>query len=101
MRTFPLLLLAVSACSTPSPGYLGTVRQDIVVEGMRFAVYSRATEAQVIRLDHLRRADRGSVAARMMRAAEQATGCRAIANSVTPQGGPHSAVALVDLRCDG
>lgn len=98
--TAPLvLMLALSGCTTPSPGFLVAARQDVTVDGMRFAVYPRGTEAQVIRLDRLRRADRGRMPNLMMRAAAQATGCRPIDNSLTPQGGPHSAVALVDLRC--
>ena len=98
--TAPLaLMLALSGCTTPSPGFLAAARQDVTVDGMRFAVYPRGTEAQVIRLDRLRRADRVRMSDLMMRAAAQATGCRPIDNSLTPQGGPHSAVALVDLRC--
>ena len=57
--TAPLaLMLALSGCATPSPGFLAAARQDVTVDGMRFAVYPRGTEAQVIRLDRLRRADR-------------------------------------------
>ncbi|WP_405401456.1 hypothetical protein [Paracoccus sp. Ld10] len=98
--TAPLvLMLALSGCTTPSPGFLAAARQDVTVQGMRFAVYPRGTEAQVIRLDRLHRADRGRVPDMMMTAAAQATGCRPIPNSLTPQGGPNSAVVMVDLRC--
>ena len=100
MQLAPLLMiLALMGCASPSPGFLGAARQDVTVEGMRFAVYARATEAQVIRLDRLRRADRGLVAPRMRRAAEMATGCRAIPDSLAPVGGNDSAVGRVDLRC--
>ncbi|MCZ2500986.1 hypothetical protein GN316_30850, partial [Xylophilus sp. Kf1] len=50
----------------------------------------------MIRLDRLRRADRVRMPDLMMRAAAHATGCRPVDNSLTPQGGPHSALALVD-----
>lgn len=98
MRLLPLILL-LTACASPSPGYLGGQRHDVQVDEVRFAVYPRATEAQVIRLSYLRRADRPGMTARMMQAAERATGCTAVADSLKPQGGPNSAVALVDLRC--
>ncbi|QBX34884.1 hypothetical protein E4191_09305 [Paracoccus liaowanqingii] len=94
-----LMILVLMGCASPSPGFLGAARQDVTVEGMRFAVYARATEAQVIRLDRMRRPDRGHVAPRMLRAAEQATGCRAIPDSLIPVGGTDSAVGKVGLRC--
>lgn len=94
-----LLILLVLGCTSPAPGFLGAPRRDVTVDGMRFAVYPRLTEAQVIRLDPAGRADSGLMAGRMIRAAEQATGCQGIAHSLAPQGGRHSAVAVLDLRC--
>lgn len=94
----PLVLMA-AACTSPSAGYLGAPRQDVTVGGMRFAVYAQGADAQVIRLDRLRRADRALMPARMADAARIATGCTPIANSVVPVGGPYSAVANVGLRC--
>lgn len=94
-----LLILVLMGCSTPAPGFLSAPRQDVTVDGMRFAVFARGTEAQVIRLDRARRADRALIAGRMMRAVEQATGCTPITGSLAPQGGRGSAVALLDLRC--
>ncbi|MFN4061868.1 MAG: hypothetical protein ACK4IA_14085 [Paracoccus hibiscisoli] len=93
------LIATLTGCATPSPGYLGTPRQDVAVDGMRFAVHVRATDAQVIRLDYVTRAGHGAVADRMMRAAQQASGCVPIPNSLRPLGGAGSAVAVVMLRC--
>lgn len=93
------LIAALAGCATPSPGYLGTPRHDVVIDGMRFAVHRRASEAQVIRLDRAARADRAAIPDRMMRAAQQGSGCQAVPNSLRLQGGAGSAVALVALRC--
>lgn len=96
----PLALIATLAgCATPSPGYLAGPRHEVTVDGMRFAVHLRASEAQVIRLDHARRADRMAVPDRMVRAAQLASGCQPVPNGLRLRGGAGSAVAVVPLRC--
>ncbi|MFC0199425.1 hypothetical protein [Paracoccus rhizosphaerae] len=94
-----LALALTSACATPSPGFLSVPRQDVVVGGTRFAVFRRGNEAEVIRLDTLPRAELAAIPDRMVRAAEQATGCTPIAHSFRAVGGSNSAVARVNLRC--
>lgn len=94
------LLLVLSGCASPSPGFLGAARHDVSVDGQRFVVHLRDTDAQVIRMDRLTAANRPGMAARMGRAAETASGCAVVPGSLMPQGGAQSAVARVDLRCD-
>lgn len=78
---------------------LGAVRQDIEVEGMRFAVHRQDLEAQVIRRDVAWGIRPEVIARRMVLAAETTSGCQVIPFSLNHQGGPGSAVARVDLRC--
>lgn len=99
-RAAPLaLILALAGCATPQPGWLGLPRHDVTAGGIRMAVYLRGDEAQVIRLDRARRADRSRVRAAMLEAASRASGCTAVPGSLRPQGGTDSAVALVALDC--
>lgn len=94
-----VLVALVPACASPSPDFLGAPRQDAEIDGTRFAIYRRGNEAQVIRLDHLARAERAAMPERMVRAVASATGCTAVARSWRPVGGRDSAVARVNLHC--
>jgi len=84
MRTLVLTLL-LAACASPGAGFRNAARTDLTLEGMRFSVFRSGDEVQVIRLGWLPRAERGRVPALMMRAAEQATGCRAVPGSLRHQ----------------
>ena len=74
LRLLPLFLLA--ACASPAPQFFGAVRHDLTLDGIRFAVFHKDDRAEVVRLGYLTRAERAPVQALMVRAAEQATGCR-------------------------
>lgn len=99
MRLIPTLFLALAGCASPSVDFMGAERRDVTVDGMRFAVFRRDTEAQIIRLDGVSRAKRGDLPLQMDQAAEDATGCDVIPASMTTQAHAASAVARVDLRC--
>lgn len=99
MRLILPFLLALAGCASPSVDFMGAERRDVTVDGLRFAVFQRETEAQVIRLDRVSRQDRDDLPMQMVRAAEEATGCRVIPASMTTQAHAASAVARVDLRC--
>lgn len=97
LMILPLLLLA--ACASPAPGFIGAPRHDVTIDGIRFAVFQKSTQAEVIRLGYLNRRDRARVPDLMMRAAEQATGCRAIANSMVTKIPGDTGEARINLRC--
>lgn len=78
----PILLLLLSACASPSPGYFDASRRDITLQGIRFAVFHTETSAQVIRLGYLTRRERDAVPGLMVEAAEKASGCKAIPSSL-------------------
>lgn len=99
MRLIIPLILALAGCASPSVDFMGATRHDVVVDDLRFAVFQKGTEAQVIRLDRVARAGRSDLPMQMVRAAEQATGCSVIPASMTTQAHAASAVARVDLRC--
>ena len=82
-RLAPLLLLA--ACASPGMGFRDSPRTDLTLDGMNFSVFRAGDEVQVIRLGWLPLAQRDRVPALMMRAAEQATGCRAVEGSLRHQ----------------
>lgn len=94
-----LAVLSVVACASPSPDYLGTPRRDVVVDGLRFAVFRREDEAQVIRLDMVMPRDQHRVRPAMIAAAEQATGCRVRPFSERAKLPGDTGVIEVDLVC--
>ncbi|RJE81616.1 hypothetical protein [Paracoccus sp. JM45] len=99
MRLIPLIILALAGCASPSLDFRGAIRHDVVVDSLRFAVFQREDEAQIIRLDNVRRSARADLPMQMVRAAEQATGCAVSPASMTTQAHAASAVARVDLDC--
>ncbi len=67
----------LSGCAA-APGFDDGVRRAVEVDGYRFSVIQKGEAAEVIRLGWLSRADRDGVPARMILAAEAATGCRVV-----------------------
>lgn len=98
-HVIPLLLLLLSACASPAPGFMGAERQDVTLGGVRFAVFRRDSEAEVIRLGYLTRKERAAVPELMMQAAAQATGCTAIPNSMVTKIPGDTGEARISLRC--
>lgn len=82
MRTFFTLLLLLAGCASPSVEYFSAQRHDLQVEGIDFAVFVKADAAEVIRLGYLTRAQRRPVPDLMRQAAEQASGCLVIPDSM-------------------
>lgn len=100
MRPLPLFLcLSLCACASPAPQFFGADRQDITLDGYRFAVFHKANRAEVIRLGYLSRAERAAVPALMIRAAEDATGCTVISGSVVTGLPGDTGEAKMRLRC--
>lgn len=98
LMILPLFLLA--ACASPAPGFMGAERHDITLQGIRFAVFQKATEAEVIRLGYLTRSQRAPVPELMVAAVEQTTGCAVIPNSLRTRITGDTGEARVSLRCD-
>lgn len=71
------LVAGLSGCAA-APGFGDGVHHQVIVDGYRFAVIQKGEAAEVIRLGWLSRAERDGVPARMILAAEAATGCRVI-----------------------
>lgn len=99
MRLMILFLLILASCASPAPEYFGAARHDVELEGIRFAVFVKETEAEVIRLGYLSRKDRARVPRLMMKAAAQASGCRVIPNSLTSRIPADTGEGRVDLDC--
>lgn len=102
MRIFAILL-CLSACASPSPQFFGAQRHDLELEGIRFTVFHRAAAlgdfAEVVRMGYLRRDQRAPVQALMVRAAEEATGCRAIPGSFVTRLPGDTGEARLELSC--
>jgi hypothetical protein len=84
MRILALIpvLVFLTACDSPGWDYRGIPGQTVPIDGLTYRVYTRPSgagrlDAQVIRMDTIRRADHGPIRANMVRAAERASGCRA------------------------
>lgn len=96
-----LLSLLFAACASPAPRFMGAQRTDLALGGIDFTVFHTPTDAEVIRHGYLSRAARGDVPALMVRAAEQASGCRVIpASTVTGLPGD-TGEARMALDCTG
>jgi hypothetical protein len=96
----PLLVL-LSACASPSHEYFGVPAQRVVVEGREFQVFVRRdggqARAQVIRMGWARGRDHRPIITTMTVAAEQASGCAAVAGSISGDSG----VQNLRLTCPG
>lgn len=94
---WPLLL---AACASPAPEFLGAERQDVTVDGIAFTVFRKGDEAEVIRRSgYLMPAERALAFALFPRAAEQATGCVAVPDSLRSRLPGDSGEAKIALRC--
>ncbi|WP_199257548.1 hypothetical protein [Paracoccus binzhouensis] len=99
MRVILLLVFLLSACASPAPQFLGATRHDITLDGIRFAVFQKPDEAEVIRLGYLTRRERAAVPELMVIAAERTTGCRVIPNSLRSRIPGDTGEARLSLRC--
>lgn len=93
------LILLLSACASPAPGFIGAARHDVTLDGIRFAVFVKESEAEVIRLGYLTRKERAAVPALMVQAAEQASGCRVVKNSLSARIPGDTGEARLTLNC--
>ncbi|WP_339108166.1 hypothetical protein [Thioclava sp. GXIMD4216] len=86
---FAGLCLALAGCGAqPAPQFFGAERHDITLEGIRFVVFDRGGDAEVIRLGYLRLRERDRVPALMRQAVEVSTGCKVAGPSTGPLRSP-------------
>lgn len=97
-KVFALLLL-LSACASPAPDMFGAGRSEVTRGGINFVVHHKGSEAEVVRMGYLTRAERAPVPRFMEEAAEAATGCRVIPNSMITRIPGDTGVARFSLDC--
>ncbi|TWI36049.1 hypothetical protein [Paracoccus sulfuroxidans] len=100
MRVVLILILFLAGCASPAPRFIGAERQDITLEGIRFAVFQQGTDAEVIRLGYLTRAQRAKVPELMEIAVMRSTGCRTVPNSLRSRIPGDTGEARFSLDCD-
>lgn len=101
MRLHLVLIMLLASCASPSPEFMGARGQDVTLDGIRFTVFHRGGDVQVIRHGYLTRDQRAPVQDLMMRAARQATGCQVVPNSLTTKIPGDTGVANMAMKCDG
>lgn len=95
-----LPLLILSACATPSPDMIDSVRREIAVDGVTFTVFHDFNEAEVVRMGgYMTMNERDRVPGLMSKAAEMASGCRVIPGSMTARLPGDTGVARFELDC--
>lgn len=81
------LFLAFAACASPSPEFFGASKTEVTVDGRAFTVFRQENRVQVIRHGYAGMAERRAIPEQMLRAVEQATGCKAVAESLQGDSG--------------
>lgn len=94
-----LLLPLVGCGASPSPDMFGSVRSEVTRGGIDFVVFQDGSEVEVVRMGYLARPARARVPTLMAEAAEAATGCRVIPNSMTTRIPGDTGVARFTLDC--
>lgn len=101
MKIFLILTLILVGCASPAPSYFGATRHDIILDGIRFAVFHKPgeSEAEVVRLGYLTRKQRSRVPELMMQAAAQTTHCAPIPYSAITRIPGDTGEARIALKC--
>jgi hypothetical protein len=100
MRALPFTLpLLLAACASAAPEFRGAKRHDITLEGISFVVFHKESRAEVIRLGYLTRSERAPVAALMLRAAQETTGCTVVGVVPGPSLPGDTGEVRLALRC--
>lgn len=77
----------------------GATRTEVTRGGLDFVVFQQGSEVEVVRMGYLTRAERAPVPALMAEAAEAATGCAVVANSMVTKIPGDTGVARFALDC--
>lgn len=93
---FLAFLLLLAACdASPHPTFFGARQSQTSIDGRTFTVFQKDNRAEVVRLGWAGPQERQGMRERMVRAAEQATGCRVNQDSFQGDDGE----ARMSLRC--
>lgn len=95
----PVLLVLAACGASPAPDMFGSVRSEVTRGGMEFVVFQQGSEVEVVRMGYLARPERARVPALMAEAAEVATGCSVIPNSISTRIPGDTGVARFALDC--
>ncbi len=79
----PVFMLILAACSSPSPQFMGITPSEQIISGVRFDVYQRQNQVQVIRLSGKLPGGLPGIKAAAIRAIENATACNVIADTLS------------------
>ncbi|OCX66756.1 hypothetical protein BFP70_00950 [Thioclava sp. SK-1] len=88
MRLVWWILVCAGCSHSPAPQFWGAQRSEIVLQGIRFAVYDIGGAVEVVRLGWLPRAARDQVPELMRSAAQQASGCTVAGPAAGPLKSP-------------
>ena len=99
MRLALLSLFLLAGCETAHPTMIGSVKHEVVVQGLRFVTFQKGDEVEVLRMGYLKRSERAGVQALMAEAAAATTGCRVIPDSIRTRIPGDSGEAMFDLDC--
>lgn len=80
---------------------MGAERQDLSVDGLRFAVFRKGDRAQVIRLSNVMPSQQRDLWPKLQIAAERATQCRASPRTALTGIPGDTGVTSFDLDCGG
>lgn len=98
LMILPLLFL-LAACETAHPTMMGALKHEVTLDGIRFVVFQKGDQAEVLRMGYLRRAERAPIPALMEQAAAVTTGCAVIAGSMRTRIPGDTGEAMFDLNC--
>lgn len=75
MTRLLLLTLALAACASPAPEFMGAKRTEVTVDGRTYVVFQKGDRVSVIRTGYAPRRDLQKIRATMIQVIPQATGC--------------------------
>ncbi len=93
------MMLGLAGCASPHFTMMDSDRHEITLSGIRFVVFHKDNEAEVLRMGYLRRRERDVVPELMAEAAARTTGCHVIPNSMSTRIPGDTGEAMFDLDC--
>ncbi len=69
------LAIALSACASPAPEFLGATKTEVMRDGRQFVVFQKGERVEVIRLGYAARGEHQAIRATMIELIPEVTGC--------------------------
>ena len=82
-----VLVAALAACDSPTPGMGGGERWEVTRNGRSYVVYLRDEQVEVIRMGYARRGEHQAIRAEMIDMIPVVTGCRLSSGSLRGDSG--------------